>query len=305
MGVRAALIGAGAEVLAPCPHQRPCPLVAPDWCHFAVRLERTRDHKTLKSADVPFEDEKFSYLIAARPGVGSRAGARIIKPPHRTKFDVTLPLSGPARPQNPHHRQTRQARVPRRPPPRLGRRDLAVGDPLPVKRGRGTSEAGGGGGAELGACGRPPHRLPAVPPPPLCGRGSPTGRSSLTHSPPTTIPTYAHTPKPMVNFFHFPDADADGAPRGGFGQWTGRRLLGAGRGSGRPCMGRHQKTDRDGRDGVVPRLLCRIDRLFRDRKSRPRCTRAAERLRETPEAIAYRALRRVPRPPRPHVIRQR
>ena len=40
----------------------------------------------------PFEDEKFSYLVAARPGVGSRAAARIIKPAHRTKFDLTLPL---------------------------------------------------------------------------------------------------------------------------------------------------------------------------------------------------------------------
>ena len=58
-----------------------------------MRLERTRDHKTLKSADAPFEDEKFSYLVAARPGRGLEGcGARVIKPLHRTKFDVTLPL---------------------------------------------------------------------------------------------------------------------------------------------------------------------------------------------------------------------
>jgi ribosomal protein RSM22 (predicted rRNA methylase) len=90
MGVRAVLIAAGAEILAPCPHDRQCPLVPPDWCHFAVRLERTRAHRTLKSADAPFEDEKFSYLVAARPGVGARAGGRVIKPVSRSKFETTL-----------------------------------------------------------------------------------------------------------------------------------------------------------------------------------------------------------------------
>ena len=90
MGVRAVLISAGADVLAPCPHERTCPLIAPDWCHFAVRLERTRDHRTLKAADAPFEDEKFSYLVVARPSIGTKAAGRIIKPVARSKFDVVL-----------------------------------------------------------------------------------------------------------------------------------------------------------------------------------------------------------------------
>lgn len=94
MGVRAALIAAGAELLAPCPHECACPLIAPDWCHFAVRLERTRDHRVLKAADAPFEDEKFSYLIAARPGVGTRAKGRVIKPVARSKFDAALEVCG-------------------------------------------------------------------------------------------------------------------------------------------------------------------------------------------------------------------
>jgi ribosomal protein RSM22 (predicted rRNA methylase) len=33
MAARARLIELGATVLAPCPHDKPCPLVAPDWCH--------------------------------------------------------------------------------------------------------------------------------------------------------------------------------------------------------------------------------------------------------------------------------
>ena len=96
MGVRGSLVASGAELLAPCPHHRPCPLLAPDWCHFAVRLERTRDHRTLKSADAPFEDEKFSYLIAARPGVGTKAAGRVIKPVHRSKFETVIEVCAEA-----------------------------------------------------------------------------------------------------------------------------------------------------------------------------------------------------------------
>jgi ribosomal protein RSM22 (predicted rRNA methylase) len=95
MGVRAALIGAGAELLAPCAHECACPLVAPDWCHFAVRVERSRDHRVLKAADAPFEDEKFSYLVMARPGVGAKAAGRLIKPVRRSKYDATLEVCGP------------------------------------------------------------------------------------------------------------------------------------------------------------------------------------------------------------------
>src|SRR5581483_6810518 len=63
---RAQLIALGAPVAAPCPHEFTCPLSRPDWCHFSERLMRTRDHKQVKQVDVPFEDEKFSYVAVAR-----------------------------------------------------------------------------------------------------------------------------------------------------------------------------------------------------------------------------------------------
>jgi ribosomal protein RSM22 (predicted rRNA methylase) len=69
LAARDALIAAGAQILAPCPHHAACPVTAPDWCHFSVRLPRSRDHRLAKGAEVPFEDEKFAYLLAARPGV--------------------------------------------------------------------------------------------------------------------------------------------------------------------------------------------------------------------------------------------
>jgi ribosomal protein RSM22 (predicted rRNA methylase) len=96
LAAREALLGAGAAILAPCPHARACPLVAPDWCHFRVRLPRSRDHRLAKGADVPFEDEKFAYLVAARPGLAAaeRQG-RILAPPHAGKPGVVFKVCGP------------------------------------------------------------------------------------------------------------------------------------------------------------------------------------------------------------------
>jgi ribosomal protein RSM22 (predicted rRNA methylase) len=95
MAVREQLAAAGAQVVAPCPHQGACPLAAPDWCHFSVRLPRSRDHMRVKGGSLGYEDEKFSYLVVARPGIGARpAPARVIGPPAETKFSVTLPLCG-------------------------------------------------------------------------------------------------------------------------------------------------------------------------------------------------------------------
>lgn len=90
MAVRERLVALGAEVLAPCPHGRACPLQPPDWCHFSVRLERSRDHMRLKGATLGYEDEKFSYLVLTRPGLGRPAVARVLRPPEENKFSITL-----------------------------------------------------------------------------------------------------------------------------------------------------------------------------------------------------------------------
>ncbi len=90
MRLRAHLIARGARILAPCPHGEPCPLPPDDWCHFSVRLPRSREHKALKGADAPFEDEKFSWLVAARAG---RAPAgRVLATPRHGKAGVTVKL---------------------------------------------------------------------------------------------------------------------------------------------------------------------------------------------------------------------
>lgn len=91
MTLREQLIASGAHVAAPCPHGGQCPLLAPDWCHFTQRLPRSRAHKQLKSAELPYEDEKFSYLALTRAAV-ARHPARVLAQPDVTKVAVTAKL---------------------------------------------------------------------------------------------------------------------------------------------------------------------------------------------------------------------
>lgn len=64
--IRSFLLKEQANLIAPCAHSKPCPIKQNDWCHFTVRVERTKTHKTLKSGESPFEDEKFTYLAFSK-----------------------------------------------------------------------------------------------------------------------------------------------------------------------------------------------------------------------------------------------
>jgi ribosomal protein RSM22 (predicted rRNA methylase) len=79
---RAQLIEAGAFIVAPCPHHESCPMAQDDWCHFAARFDRSPLHRRLKGGTLGYEDEKFSYLAAAKQPV-HQASARIIRHPLR------------------------------------------------------------------------------------------------------------------------------------------------------------------------------------------------------------------------------
>lgn len=93
LAARDALLAAGARLLAPCPHHAACPLVAPDWCHFSVRLPRSRDHRLAKGAAAAFEDEKFAYLLASRPQVAAEIPpARILAHPRAGKPGIEFKL---------------------------------------------------------------------------------------------------------------------------------------------------------------------------------------------------------------------
>jgi ribosomal protein RSM22 (predicted rRNA methylase) len=93
IALRQQLIADGAHVAAPCPHDGECPLTAPDWCHFTQRLPRSRAHKQLKSAELPYEDEKFSYVALTRAPVAQHR-IRVLAQPVIAKSAVTAKLCG-------------------------------------------------------------------------------------------------------------------------------------------------------------------------------------------------------------------
>lgn len=93
---RTLLIDQGAHIIAPCPHNAPCPLIpafkeGKDWCHFRVRIPRGKYHRRAKEGTLPYEDEKYSYLVVS-PHDHPQSGDRIIKAPIRKTGHVILDL---------------------------------------------------------------------------------------------------------------------------------------------------------------------------------------------------------------------
>ena len=95
LAARAAIVAAGGSTLAPCPHDTPCPLPVDDWCHFSVRLSRSRIHRLAKDAERGFEDEKFAYAVLCRASHPPPA-ARVIRRPDLRPGHVVLDLCTPA-----------------------------------------------------------------------------------------------------------------------------------------------------------------------------------------------------------------
>jgi len=92
---RSAMIANAASIFAPCPHVGACPMaVAGDWCHFSQRVERTSQHRQLKGGDLGYEDEKFSYVVAAKSAMPP-VGARIVRHPGKHSGHVQLALCTP------------------------------------------------------------------------------------------------------------------------------------------------------------------------------------------------------------------
>lgn len=100
VALRGRLVEEGGTVLAPCPHDLACPIPrGQDWCHMPQRVARSPLHRRLKGADLPWEDEKLSYVVlapaapaAAADRALDRPTGRLVRPPVTRKGVVTLPL---------------------------------------------------------------------------------------------------------------------------------------------------------------------------------------------------------------------
>ena len=113
IALRERLIALGAHVAAPCPHDGQCPLAAPDWCHFTQRLQRSRAHKQVKGAELPFEDEKFAYVALTRMPIAKRP-SRVLAQPDVSKVEVLAKLCTPedlAWTRTPHRAKADYARA--------------------------------------------------------------------------------------------------------------------------------------------------------------------------------------------------
>jgi ribosomal protein RSM22 (predicted rRNA methylase) len=90
LAARDALLALGMTVAAPCPHQGECPIArGPDWCHFTTRISRSALHRRLKSAELGYEDEKFSFVVASKTPTPTAPG-RVLRHPRQRKGLVAM-----------------------------------------------------------------------------------------------------------------------------------------------------------------------------------------------------------------------
>ena len=89
--IRELLLSMGANIVAPCPGSCSCPISGDDWCHFTCRVPRSRLHRQLKGGEVPYEDEKFSYLVVSKEPA-KPCQSRVLRHPVIETGRVTLEL---------------------------------------------------------------------------------------------------------------------------------------------------------------------------------------------------------------------
>lgn len=92
LGVRSWALSKKLHLVAPCPHTLKCPLEGTEqWCHFSVRVPRSRLHRQIKGGALGHEDEKFSYLLISKKSVVAK-NARLVGSVRVDHGRLTLPL---------------------------------------------------------------------------------------------------------------------------------------------------------------------------------------------------------------------
>lgn len=93
--IRDLVLSLGGFLVAPCPHAEKCPISENDWCHFSIRLNRSRFHKVVKQSVLGYEDEKFSFVAFSKKRQKLPC-ARVIRHPevHSGHVELTLCSDG-------------------------------------------------------------------------------------------------------------------------------------------------------------------------------------------------------------------
>lgn len=90
MEIKSHLESLGGKTLAPCMCEK-CPLEN-DYCQFYARVERSSIHRIIKEGSLPFEDEKYFYLLISKQPQDQPIGSRVIRRPQIKPNIVTLTL---------------------------------------------------------------------------------------------------------------------------------------------------------------------------------------------------------------------
>lgn len=89
---RELLLAKNANIVAPCSHNRKCPINAQeDWCSFYVRVARSGIQRQAKKGELGYEDEKFSYIAFSKEPVVAEQ-ARILRHPQINSGYVKVKL---------------------------------------------------------------------------------------------------------------------------------------------------------------------------------------------------------------------
>lgn len=90
---RRQLLDLGAQVVAPCTHNAPCPMVESDWCHFGQKIARPDFQRQARAVQIGWEEAKVSFVAVTKQPT-PQAGQRIIHDPIVQKGAITLPVCG-------------------------------------------------------------------------------------------------------------------------------------------------------------------------------------------------------------------
>lgn len=88
---REQLLKQGANIVAPCTHNKKCLISQEDWCAFYARVSRSGIQRQAKRGELGYEDEKFSYIAFSREPV-QMANNRILRHPQINSGYVKVKL---------------------------------------------------------------------------------------------------------------------------------------------------------------------------------------------------------------------